>query len=54
MTGNEIEGVLCQYDGGSLTESDRELVAYQLAIQPWVTAHHLAPLSDLWYGPWEE
>lgn len=54
VTGNEIAGFLCQYDGGSLTESDRELVACQLAIHPWVTAHHLAPLSDLWYGPWEE
>lgn len=54
VTSNEIEGFLCQYDGGSLTESDRELVACQRATQPWVTAHRLAPLSDLWYGPWEE
>jgi len=51
---NEIEGYLCRYDRGSLTESDRDLVAYWLAEQSWVTAHYLAPLSDVWYGPWED
>lgn len=41
VTGNEIAGFLCQYDGGSLTESDRELVACQLAIHP--PLGHCAP-----------
>ena len=52
LMGNEIGGFLCQYDGGTLTESDREQVAHWLMAQSWVTAQQIAPLSDAWYGPW--
>ncbi|MEB8285618.1 YggL family protein [Aeromonas veronii] len=54
LLGHEIEGYLCQYDGGTLTESDREQVTHWLAGQPWVTGHQLAPLNDVWHGPWED
>jgi uncharacterized protein len=50
---NQIAGYLCQYDSGTLTESDREQVAQWLTSQSWVTTHQLATLSDAWYGPWE-
>lgn len=45
---------LCQAANGSLTAQDRDAIASWLAVQPWVTGHRLAPLSDAWYGPWEE
>lgn len=54
QSGQEISGYLCQFAGGTLTESDREWAAHWLSAQSWVTTHQLAPLSDAWYGPWDE
>ncbi|AGM42223.1 50S ribosome-binding protein YggL [Aeromonas hydrophila] len=54
LSGHEISGYLCQSAKGSLTESDRKEVANWLTAQPWVIEHRLAPLSDAWYGSWEE
>lgn len=54
MTGHVIEGYLCQFARGTLTDTDREQVAKWLAAQPWVLSHQLALLNDVWYGPWEE
>jgi uncharacterized protein len=54
VSGSEIAGYLCQYDGGTLTESDREQAAKWLAAQSWVLSHQLDPLSDAWYGPWQQ
>ncbi len=54
VSGGEIAGYLCQYDGGTLTESDRERAAKWLAAQSWVLSHQLDPLSDAWYGPWQQ
>ena len=51
---HQIKGYLTQVDSGTLTESDRELVAQWLTSQSWVTTHQLDPLSDAWYGPWPE
>lgn len=53
LSGHEIDGYLCQFAGGTLTESDREQAALWLASQSWVASHQIAPLSDAWYGPWE-
>lgn len=50
----EICGYLCQIAGGSLTEADWEQAACWLASQPWVASHQIDPLSDAWYGPWQE
>lgn len=52
-TDAEISGYLCQAANGSLTAQDRDAIASWLTVQPWVTGHRLAPLSDAWYGPWE-
>mgnify|MGYP000853212791 CR=1 FL=1 len=54
LSGLEIGGYLCQIAGGSLTEADREQAACWLASQPWVASHQIDPLSDAWYGPWQE
>ncbi|ALP40167.1 50S ribosome-binding protein YggL [Aeromonas schubertii] len=48
-----INGYLCQFDGGTLTEQDRAASEKWLAAQPWVTSHQVAPLTDAWYGPFE-
>ena len=53
LSGREIGGYLCQFAGGTLTESDREQTAQWLTSQSWVASHQIAPLSDAWYGPWE-
>lgn len=50
----EIEGYLCQYSGGTLTDADREQAAKWLTSEPWVVSHQIDPLSDAWYGPWPE
>ncbi|WP_441254764.1 50S ribosome-binding protein YggL [Aeromonas sp. A600620] len=47
----ELSGYLCQAANDSLTSQDREAIANWLTVQPWVTGHRLAPLSDAWYGP---
>ena len=53
LSGREIGGYLCQFAGGTLTESDREQTTQWLASQSWVASPQIAPLNDAWYGPWE-
>ncbi|MFQ1650051.1 YggL family protein [Aeromonas veronii] len=54
MTSHVIAGYLCQFARSTLTDADREQAACWLASQPWVISHQIAPLSDVWYGPWPE
>ncbi|MGU5653380.1 50S ribosome-binding protein YggL [Aeromonas allosaccharophila] len=54
MAGSVIEGYLCRFERGTLTEADRGQAGKWLASQPWVVSHQIPPLSDAWYGTWED
>lgn len=49
MTGNQISGIICKSERGTLTETQVTDLKSYLQQMPWITEFSVSALTDVWH-----